>query len=65
VKIWSDLSKIRETGVQVLIGVNSNILIIFLSGDLIRKEEANLIEDKNQEHQNNNKKDCLTGQGRQ
>jgi len=41
--------------VQVLTDVNSNILNIFLSRDLIRKEEANLIEDKNQEHLNNKK----------
>jgi hypothetical protein len=39
VKIWSDLSKIRKTGVQVLIGVNSNITFISLNIDSTRNDE--------------------------
>jgi DNA-binding XRE family transcriptional regulator len=51
--IWSHLSKKMGADVQVLIDVNLNMLGIFLSRDLIRKEEGDLIEDKNQEHLNN------------
>jgi len=48
---------------QELTGENFLILHIFLSADLTRKEEPNLIEDEKQEHQNN--KNILNRQGQQ
>ena len=48
-------------GVQVMKGGNSRMIHSFLNADLERTEEADLIEDLNQEHQNN--KDYLNGQG--
>jgi len=44
VKIWSYLSKIRKTGVQVLIGVNSNITFISLNIDPARNDEMTFLD---------------------
>ena len=50
-----------EEDVQVLKGVSSHILNIFLSEDLVRIEEADLIEGQNREHQINLKIFRLAG----
>jgi hypothetical protein len=39
--------------VQELVGDNSLTIFIFLNTGLVKTEEADLIEDKNQEYQNN------------
>jgi len=41
---WNHLPMIMVVDVQVLIGVNLNMLRIFLSRGLTRKEEIDLIE---------------------
>jgi hypothetical protein len=50
-------------GVQVLIGVNSHIIPIFLNAGLVRIGEAGTIEDENQEPINIS--DILTGRAQQ
>jgi hypothetical protein len=50
-------------GVQVLIGVNSHIMPIFLNAGLVKRGEAETIEDENQGPINI--KDILKGQGQQ
>ena len=50
-------------GVQVLIGVNSHLMPIFLNAGLVRIGEAGTIEDENQEPINLS--DILKGQDQQ